>query len=256
MNNNSNSTVALTLVCLTALSCVGKAQEIPQIGRLGADIQGSDMQGSGAPKAKPIFPKKVIQIGKRIHNFKKDADTGEKVFSPWNGNLTLEDVNGQWRNAWGFEMLTSLRVMDDQTPSKPYTKGRIGEQLSDPITYGVKDAHGNQLNLTAHKLRSLEQPVTPAGHGGDFVDTNGYAFDTSTFGNPNNPNEKWFSLIQGFVIIDTKSRGNIPDPAVRAEFSQQQVGFKSYRGLRISQSHALTYYRAYYKRFIGGVSTP
>ncbi len=255
MNNNSNFSVALTLLCLTALSSVGQAQEIPQIGRLGAD-----MQGAGAPKPKPIFPKRVIQLGNQVHNVKTDVVSGKEFSSPFNGNITLMDGNGVPQKVWGFLTLTVLQVLDDQKRPEPYTKGRIGEQLSDPVSYGPTFDDGDTAHYYERDLYGMET-VGSLKDMGQFADDNGWTLNGVNMmnsHNANNPDEKWLSMIQGFVILDTENpRSRFrPDPAVRERFSEQHVGDKSYQGLRLGQSHVLVYHRAYYTRSIGGVIVP
>lgn len=245
MNNNSNFSAALTLLCLTALSSVAQAQEIPQIGRFGADMQ-------AAPKT--ILPVKVVQVGAREHIRLDDQVSGVKFKSPFSGNIRLGTPPTP---SYGFYMETQLVVYDNQSPPQRYTKGQIGEQLKLTGVFGPKLNDGTILLHDQQKYTDAEQGVQGSGHYGQFTDVNGSIIPqhpTLTKSNAaNNPNEKWISLTQTFLLLDTTDPGFEPDPAVRSRFSTQKVANTSYQGLKIRENHQLIYYRAFYNRFIGGL---
>lgn len=246
--NKSTFSVALTLLCLTALSSMAQAQEIPQIGRLGAD-----MQGAGGPK--PILPVKVIQATGRFHDILKDVVSDVEFVSPFRGDIRLGDPP---KPAYGFLMVTGLQILDNQSPPQLYTKGQIGEQVKLTAVFGPRLNDGTTLRHQQQKYTNAEE-VERSGHNGHFTDVNGCVIEQHealTQSNAtNNPNEKWISLTQTFVILDTDDPGFEPAPAARSLFSTQKVGNTFYQGLKIKEKHNLIYYRAFYNRFIGGLKT-
>lgn len=201
---------------------------------------------SASNSGKSIFPLRVIQRGARLHGILNGA------VSPIYGQATLGFPP---QPTWGFYMLTEMELLDNRTPNQPYTKGKIGEQLAMVQAYGPQfEGHLYDYGHPDAAVENMET-VVPEGHGGSFVDENGYGFGEDVHV-PDDPDAPWFTLDQAFCVLDCRNPTYRPSAAVRKFYTVQYIADKPYKGLALEEKHRLGFHRGYYTRSINGVQQP